>query len=63
MRLVFSVRLAPLLLPALVAPAHAQGTPPMPTLQECAAIGQAADRLACYDRLAGTAWALPANRS
>jgi phospholipase A1/A2 len=45
--------LAPLLAAAAL-PARAQSEP-LPTLQECAAIGQAADRLACYDRMAGRA--------
>jgi phospholipase A1 len=31
----------------------------LPTLQECAAIGSAADRLVCYDKLAGRAPAVP----
>ncbi len=34
-------------------------TMPTGTLQECAAIGAAADRLACYDRLAGRALPTP----
>ena len=34
--------------------AHAQ-TEPLPTLEQCAAIAAASDRLTCYDRLAGRA--------
>ncbi len=48
----------PLLLVAAL-PVQAQTEPP-PTLQGCAAIGPAADRLACYDRLAGRAPPAPA---
>ncbi|GAB4566793.1 MAG: phospholipase A [Rhizobacter sp.] len=54
---------ARLIVPSLLAaalPAWAQTEPPLPTLQECAAIGAAADRLACYDRLAGRALPTPA---
>ena len=49
----------PSLLLAAALPAWAQAEP-LPTLQECAAIGAAADRLACYDRLAGRALPTPA---
>jgi phospholipase A1/A2 len=35
--------------------AIAQTTEPLPTLEHCAAIGAPADRLACYDKLAGRA--------
>ena len=54
-------RLAALPLSAVVlsAPALAQ-TEPLPTLRDCAAIGPAADRLACYDKLAGRAPSAPA---
>ncbi len=51
----------PLMLIAAL-PAQAQTTQteePTPALQACAAIGAAADRLACYDRLAGRAPPLP----
>lgn len=41
-------------LASMSAPVLAQNAPPDP-LQECAAIGAAADRLTCYDRLAGRA--------
>lgn len=40
------------------APASAPGQP-RPTLEECAAIGSPADRLACYDTLAGRALPSP----
>lgn len=40
-------------------PARAQTELPLPTLQECAAIGAAADRLVCYDRLTGRALPAP----
>jgi phospholipase A1 len=51
--------LLPCLLLIGALPARAQQTDPLPTLQECAAIGSAADRLACYDRLAGRASEAP----
>src|SRR5689334_7847375 len=41
--------------PAIAQPTAAPAPAPAPTLAECAAIGAAADRLACYDRLAGRA--------
>lgn len=45
---------AALLLLAASGAAHAQNTP-QPTLEQCAAIAAASDRLYCYDRLAGRA--------
>jgi phospholipase A1/A2 len=44
-----------LIVTLLCANATAQTTEPSPTLEHCAAIGAPADRLACYDKLAGRA--------
>jgi phospholipase A1 len=62
-RLSISSRMKALVAPALwsagiataqvVPPAATPPQEPLPTLQECAAIGAASDRLACYDKLAG----------
>jgi phospholipase A1 len=44
----------------LAGPLHAQDKAPLPPpWQDCAAIGPAADRLACYDKLAGRAPSAP----
>ena len=48
-------RVAVLLAAGLCATAFAQTDLPPPTLEHCAAIGAPADRLACYDKLAGRA--------
>lgn len=46
--------------PATAPPAATANATEVPTLAECAAIGPAADRLVCYDKLAGRAPADPA---
>lgn len=50
-----TLRLAALISIALPALATAQAAAPPPTLEHCAAIGASADRLVCYDKLAGRA--------
>ena len=49
------------LLPTWTASAFAQEPATPPTLEHCASIGAASDRLACYDKLAGRAPALTAS--
>lgn len=52
---VSTLRLAALISIAFPALATAQTAAPPPTLEHCAAIGASADRLVCYDKLAGRA--------